>query len=196
MADLDLKCRCEKVQGRAVNVTPSNGNRAVCCCSDCQAFATHLGKAEDTLDEFGGTEIYQTTPSKLKITQGQDQLRCLRLREKGLLRWYADCCKTPVANTINANFAFVGLIHSFMDEPNPEAIIGPVRAYVQTQHAKGEPTYPKHHPKFPLGINLRIMRQLLIWRLQGKHKPSAFFDEEGRPISKPVIVNHLGSVDN
>lgn len=38
MADVKLKCSCGKVQGVATNVSPSNGNRIVCCCSDCQAF--------------------------------------------------------------------------------------------------------------------------------------------------------------
>ena len=68
MATLSLKCRCGEVSGSATDVTPASGTRVVCCCSDCQAFAVYLGAESDTLDEFGGTEIFQpvsytTSPS-------------------------------------------------------------------------------------------------------------------------------------
>ena len=189
MATINLQCRCGDVQGSAKDVTPSSGNRVICCCSDCQNFATHLGADETTLDEFGGTEIFQMSQSQLTIQSGHDKLQCLRLKKKGLLRWYTSCCNTPVGNTMSAGMPFVGVIHSFINEPNLEDVLGPVRAVVQTQDAKGEPTYPKHSAKFPLGITARIASKLLAWKLQGKHKPSAFFGDDGRPLVKPVILD-------
>ena len=189
MADLALSCQCGKVTGTAINVTPKNGNRVVCCCRACQEFAEHLKSAKQTLDEFGGTEIYQTSQSQVKIETGAEHLRCLRLTRKGLARWYTDCCNTPVGNTQNANVPFIGVIHSFWkDDGQRDQLLGPVIAYVQTQYAKGNPTHPKAAAKYPLGITLNIIRKMLTWKLTGKGKPTAFF-ADGKPIVKPLIVN-------
>ena len=115
MATLSLKCRCGEVSGSATDVTPSSGTRVVCCCSDCQAFAVYLGAQSDTLDDFGGTEIFQLTQSQFVIDQGMDKLRSMRLTKKGLLRWYTGCCNTPIGNTITAKMPLVGVIHTFID---------------------------------------------------------------------------------
>ena len=187
MSTVPLKCQCGAVQGTATNITPTSGNRVVCCCSDCQAFASYLGGESRILDEFGGTDIFQTTQSQLRISKGQDKLQGMRLSEKGMLRWYTSCCKTPVGNTINASMPFVGVIHSFMDLPDRDTVLGPVRAYVQTQYAIGAPSYPTHHKKYPLGITLRIISKILLWKLRGNQKPSVFFDESGRPNIAPII---------
>ena len=98
--EVPLKCSCGSVQGVARDVSPKTGNRLVCMCDDCQAYAHHLGRAEHILDRNGGTEVFQLTPSQLTLTEGREHLRCLRLKEKGLMRWYAGCCNTPVANTL------------------------------------------------------------------------------------------------
>ena len=90
---------------------------------------------------------------------------------------------------MKASIPFFGIIHSFMDVDNRSKTLGEVRAYCQTQDATAEVTHPKAHPKFPLGITLRILRQLLFWKIQGKHSPSAFYDKTGNPVSKPVVVN-------
>lgn len=190
MTTIALKCDCGTVRGTAKDITPDSGNRVVCCCDDCQAFAQFLGQEASVLDEFGGTEIYQTSQSQVSITQGRDQLKSLRLTPKGLLRWYAGCCNTPIGNTMNAKMPFIGIIHNFMDISDRNTTLGPVRAYVQTQHAKGTPDYPHHSAKFPLGITARIIRKILIWKIQGKNKPTEFFKDDGRPISKPLIAEN------
>ena len=50
------------------------------------------------VDPAGGTDIFQMPPGRVKITAGTDAMRCLRLSNK-VLRWYIDCCRTPIANT-------------------------------------------------------------------------------------------------
>lgn len=87
------------MRGVALNVRPSSGNRLTCMCDTCQAYAHHLGQADKILDQYGGTDVFQMTPSQLSITEGIENLRCLRLEGRGVLRWYAGCCNTPVANT-------------------------------------------------------------------------------------------------
>ena len=187
MTTVVLECRCGRVKGTATNITPSSGNRVVCCCKDCQQFAHHLECGDEVLDQYGGTEIYQTSQSQVDIQDGADQLRCMRLSAKGLLRWYTGCCNTPVGNTMNASMPFVGVLVVFMKDAQRESVLGPVRAYVQTQYATGHPDYPHMAEKFPLGITLRIMRKMLGWKLRGMHKPSVFFNNNGTPVSEPVI---------
>lgn len=187
--NIKLKCSCGAVQGVALDITPANGNRVVCCCDDCQRFANHLESKEKVLDAFGGTEIFQTSQSQVKINKGQEHLRCLRLSSKGLNRWYTDCCNTPIGNTLNAGLPLIGLIHTFMRiQGNRINTLGPVRAYVQTKHALGTPTYPKPSKGFPPGITLRMIRKIAQWKIRGMNKPSAFFDDDGQPIVEPVIL--------
>jgi len=138
---------------------------------------------------FGGTKIYQTSQSQLTIHEGHNELKCLRLTEKGTLRWYAGCCNTPIGNSVNASMPFIGVIHSFIDAADLADKLGSVRAHVQTQHAIGQPDYPHSAEKFPIGITLRIIRKILFWKIRGMHKPTAFFDSEGKPVSKPFIVS-------
>ncbi len=188
MATIPLKCKCGKVTGTATDVTPSSGNRVVCCCSDCQSFARYLGQESSTLDKFGGTEIFQMSQAQVNIETGHENLQSMKLTKKGILRWSASCCNTPVANTLSASMPFAGILHTFMDLPDRDSTLGPVRAYVQTQYATGEPDYPNHSAKFPLGITLRIVRKMLLWKLMGKHKPSVFFANDGKPVAQPVIA--------
>src|SRR5690349_6609340 len=128
--DIALKCKCGKLAGMARKVTPAGGNRIICMCDDCQAFAKFLGCSE-VLDAHGGTDIFQLRPSQLTFTQGKQQLRCIKLKEKGMLRWYADCCKTPVANMMaSAKVPFVGMPWVIMDHAQSgmsrDQALGPV----------------------------------------------------------------------
>ena len=102
------------MRGVASEVSPSAGFRVFCYCKDCQAFARFLARA-DVLDAAGGTDIFQMPPGRVKLTAGADALRCLRLSHKGVFRWYADCCRTPIANSAGQGFPVMGMIHSFMD---------------------------------------------------------------------------------
>ena len=79
------------MRGVASDLYPSTGFRFVCYCKDRQAFARYLDRA-DVLDPSGGTDIFQMPPGRVKFTAGTDAMRCLRLL---VLRWYADCCRTP-----------------------------------------------------------------------------------------------------
>ena len=90
---------------------------------------------------------------------------------------------------MSANFPFIGIVHNFMKiKGNHENALGPIRAYVQTKHALGNPTYPHSSKGFPLGITLRIIRKIAHWKMKGMNKPSAFFDDNGQAVSKPAIL--------
>ncbi|MEI2804964.1 MAG: DUF6151 family protein [Albidovulum sp.] len=107
-ADRSLACRCGAM--RWTIGAEAAGTHVECYCADCQTFARHL-KADDYLDAAGGTEVFQTLPHHVRFTQGAANLRLLRLSPKGLLRWYAGCCGTPIANSMpSPSFPFVGMI--------------------------------------------------------------------------------------
>ncbi|WP_419904857.1 DUF6151 family protein [Kiloniella sp.] len=189
MIEVALKCSCGQVEGTAHNISPQTGLRLVCHCDDCQAFANYLGREADILDACGGTDVFQTTPSQIEITKGHDQLRCVRLGPKGLFRWYTDCCKTPVANTINASLPFSGIVHNFMDDKGlRDNNLGPVRFSVMGKFAKdGSPLPRDTHDTFPLSIMLIAIPRMIKNKILGRHKPSPFFDKTGAPVCEPVI---------
>src|SRR6516162_5125147 len=139
---LPLRCRCGRMRGVASDVSPSTGFRVVCYCKDCQAFARFLERA-DVLDPAGGTDIFQMPPGRVKLTAGTDAMRCLRLSNK-VLRWYSDCCRTPIANTAaRPHFPLIGVVHSFMDHEahgrSRDEVLGPplCRIYERSAVARG-----------------------------------------------------------
>lgn len=186
MTDITLGCKCGKVQGVAEKVSSKVGNHLICYCEDCQNFAKALGN-EAVLDSNGGSDIFQLPPCKLKITQGKEQLRCLKLTPKGPNRWYTDCCNTPVANTFAAGMPLVGLLACFIANDKDKSALGEVRFYIQGQHAKGELADKNVHPKFPPKLIRTIMRQALWGKLLGRHKTSPFYDAGGQPVAQPDL---------
>lgn len=192
MTDIPIKCSCGKFRAQLNNAGPRHGCHVVCYCDSCQAFARYLGREDEILDQNGGSEIYQASPGRLEILQGQEQLACVHLTEKPTLRWYADCCKTPIGNTLNTNkLPFIGLLHSCLDASDSPAgldgLIGPVRARVNGDGAKGDTSGLRISKSAPLSIYWRFAILLLGTKLKGEHKKSPLFDHEsGKPIVRPV----------
>jgi hypothetical protein len=190
-ADLPLRCRCGHVRGVASDVSPSSGFRFVCYCGDCQAFARLLGRT-DVLNDAGGTDIFHLPPARVKITAGSDALRCLRFSAK-VLRWYVDCCKTPIANSAaDPRFPVTGLIHCFMDHAGDgrsrDAVLGaPVcRLYERSATAP----LPLDAPP-PPKVRMFLSRgsALIGWWWRGLARPNPFFDERSNaPRSVPRDV--------
>lgn len=191
--DIPLKCECGKVQGIGRNVDPSSGNRLACMCDTCQAYAHYLGKAGQILDQYGGTDIFQMTPSQLTISEGIENLGCLKITAEGVLRWYARCCNTPVANTVSSpKVPFVGVPHTFMDHEGHgrtrDQDLGPLLARTMGEYGIGELPADAHRG-IPLNIILRSLRLLLLAWLKGQSTPSPFFDAKtGEPILEPELV--------
>lgn len=179
------------LSGTALEVAPETGNRVVCYCDDCHAFACYLGR-NDILDVHGGTDIFQLTPAQVRITHGLDQLRVLRLTPTGLLRWYAGCCKTPIANTpTSARVPFVSLIHAFMDHAGDgrprDAVLGPI---IATGLARTAPDRPPADAALgvPLRVVLRNIRMIGLAWLAGKQQPSPFFDARRVVAREPTVL--------
>ncbi|WP_417319654.1 DUF6151 family protein [Emcibacter sp.] len=189
MAEVNLKCSCGQIRGTAWDIVPHAGTRVVCYCEDCQAYARHLGQAETVLDEYGGTDIFQTAPAHMTITQGKEHIRSLRLTPKGPFRWYAGCCRMPIANTGPAKLPFAGVITAFMDIPGDrDRVLGPVGWYLQGKYATKPLPPGRKIVDFPASLLVRLFWNIFVWKLKGLGKPNPFFDENGTPISKPEKV--------
>jgi hypothetical protein len=183
-----LRCRCNRLEG-ALTATHRAG-RAVCYCRDCQAFARFLGSAEHTLDPRGGTDIVATSPRYVRFVRGHEQLRCMSLSGKGLLRWYAGCCRTPIGNTPrNPKLHYVGLIRDCLAGTPAEidAAFGPAKVAINTDSANGkvDPT-----PVAAIAAVLKIMGNVCGSRLSGKFRVNPFFKAGStEPIAAPQVLS-------
>ncbi len=193
MADIGLECTCGKVKGVARNISPCTARRVICYCEDCQNFARKLDRADDVLNAFGGTEIFQMTPSQVEITHGKNHLRYLKLSKKGIYRWYTDCCKTPAGNMIGPKFPFLGIAHHFISKDDCcHKNLGPLRYSIMEKGAIKPSTIPpqempkaeRSSQKFPLSLMLKVFTRLFIDTLRGRNKPNAYFKADGTPISE------------
>lgn len=190
--NLSLKCLCGSFKAVAREVAPSRGTHVICLCDDCQTYAHALGRAKETLDHNGGTEIFQLTPSQLTITEGHQHLACLRLSERGLMRWFASCCNTPFANTLpNPKIPFAGmpvLMALTAGNKSPQ-VFGPVLGRIHSKYAVGKVT-EKISGKVPLLLILRTLRVMLMGKLRSHNKPNPFFDREsGEPAAIPRVLS-------
>ena len=86
--DLTLRCSCGEFEGVLRGASPENGTHGICYCNDCQAFAHFLGRATEILDDHGGTDIYQTSPARLKFTKGKDRVACVTLTPQAVTLVY------------------------------------------------------------------------------------------------------------
>jgi hypothetical protein len=183
-----LRCRCGKARGCIETVSKSNMH-IVCYCNDCRAFLTAIGRME-ILDEFGGSELFITSPSQLKLTAGLEGLQCLRLSEKGMLRWYSGCCNTPLANTLAASgVPFVAIHRAFIDLSNTD-VLGPTK-HVQARFALSSPPLKTESSK-SFATMWKIMVFLLNGRLRGAYKPNPLF-VDGKPVVTPRVLSDLES---
>lgn len=186
---IELGCRCGAVHGWSHGAEPKSVNRVICYCDDCQAFLHYLDRA-DLLDAHGGTEIVQTAPCSVQFDAGVDKIAGVRLSTKGMHRWFASCCKTPLGNTLTPSIPFIGMaLEVFRGAPEQarrDAVFGRVRGVMFTKFAVGSvPATPKEMGPVQL---IRVGALLLGWKLSGKAWPHPFFDRAtGRP-SCPITT--------
>jgi hypothetical protein len=184
--DLLLRCRCGAFQATVHDVDTRPALHAVCYCDDCQAFARALQRPEVLLPG-GGTDILQIRPNALTIDVGHEHLRCLRLSEKGLLRWHTGCCSTPVFNTLAASSVpFVGVLLTNAVDVERVPLPPPVR--ILGRFARGEPTAPVH-PKLPASLMLQTARFLAGGALKRASRPTPLFTATGEPVVTPRVLS-------
>ncbi|HEV7270856.1 DUF6151 family protein [Pseudoxanthomonas sp.] len=174
---LEVRCRCGKVQGTLEKRRAYA--RATCYCRDCQAYARHLGLPGVT-DAHGGTDIVATNPAGMAFTAGEEHIAGLCLRVGGLLRWYAGCCRTPLANTPrDGRLAYVGVVVACLpDTAAVDAAFGP-RGRIVLKAADATDDVAATPVALLFG-SLRIAADIAAARLR-RQTPSLFFDANGQP---------------
>jgi hypothetical protein len=156
------------------DAAPSTANRVICYCDDCQAFLHHLRRA-DLLDAHGGTDIIQIAPASLQFVGGEQRIIGLRLTPKGLYRWYASCCGTPLGNMVGPAIPFVGIVAQAFasDGQKPDDLFGPPIGAIYGRYAVGLA------PGAAAGLSARLVARALLmvlgWRLRGRAWPHPFF---------------------
>ena len=158
-------------------------------------FAYFLAQADRILDRDGGTEVVQISQGRLRFEAGGERLACMRLTPRGLLRWYAACCDTPIGNIpTNRHIPYLGLVHACLDfgatGRTPESLLGPIDCRVNAHDPKVRRRYAGAHRGIPAGTLVRVAYRVLGWRLRGDHRLSPFFDPtSGAPIVKPRVLS-------
>ena len=112
------------------------------------------------LDGAGGTDIFLMPAGRVKLAAGSDVVRCIHF-SKRVFRWYADCCRTPIANTAGPRFPVVGITNAFMDRAadgrsRDERLDAPL-CRIFEQSATG-PLPPSAPPPRSFGLSLFVSR--------------------------------------
>jgi len=189
---LALSCRCGNVRGTA-RIPRKRALRAICHCDDCQTYALHLG--DETIpnvvvDEWGGTEVLQGWPEHITLDAGHEHIRVTRLSPKGLLRFNASCCDTPMANLLdNPKLPFTGLVHTFIADDAKAQLddaYGRPMSRIQCRFAPTQP--PDGVPRAPAGLIAKAAKNMAVGKLKRGHRPHPFFDDDGQPVAQQVEV--------
>jgi hypothetical protein len=159
----------------------------VCYCDDCQAYAHYLGRT-DLLDAHGGTDIVQVAPASLSFDRGADRIVGLRLTPRGLFRWHASCCKTPLGNTLGPGIPFVGIVVQAFNAGGcrAEDVFGRPVAAAWSKYAIGG--LPEGAKEANVRLIARAMRLVLGWRLRGKTWPNPYFERATRKPNRPLSI--------
>lgn len=182
-----LRCRCGQLRGQVDSARVAA--RAVCYCKDCQAYGRFLDSG--VLDAAGGTEVAATLPAAVRFDAGLEHLACVSLDPKGLYRWYAGCCRTPVGNTPrDPRTSYVGLVRACLDATDAELdrALGATRCRVETQSAQAKVASSGLSTAWAV---CRIGTMILRARLGGGYRDNPFFRPQTSEPLKPVRVLSL-----
>lgn len=143
------------------------------------------------LDAAGGTDVVAVRPHQVTFIRGTEHLACMSLSERGTLRWYTSCCKTPVGNTPrDFRQSHVGLVHTCLGAGSEEldGVFGPVVMRVNSQGAKGK--IQSNSPALFLWAVLQYLASMSWSRLSGKYKRNPFFQmPQGIPLVQPYNLS-------
>lgn len=171
-------CQCGSVTAQISPTGPEKGNHLICYCNDCRAYARHLGQADRLLDEAGGTAIYQVMANQIKDLKGAEHLAFVQMTEDGVYRWYASCCNTPFANTLQtAKFPLAGMPTANLSDTEA---FGPIIAQVSTQEATT-----------PVGafgrerVMKRTLKKVALQKASAQWKKTPFFNAK---TDAPIVA--------
>jgi len=178
MSDVPFSCSCGAVKGTLSDASPRTGSHAICHCKSCRQGEVFAGSKDPAPNPV---TIFQTSPHRLHIAEGQDRIAVFSFGEKNLLRWYASCCGKTLFNTPrNPRISFVGISTDCLSDTDS---IGPVigRGFIPVAGGK---TRHEGLAKLIWGGLSRVV----VNRVTGRWRDTPLFDvSRGTPI-KPVQV--------
>lgn len=185
MSDVKMRCACGKVRGTAEGVAPDAVNHCYCYCHDCRAFV-HWLEQDALLDAWGGAHYVQLARARFRIDEGRSELACLRLSPRGLHRFYAACCKTPIANAM-PRVPFASLTVGTLELEGPESALLPEADVVHPGSAlRGPPRGSSG--RHTLRALARPGRLMAGWLARGLGQPTPLFDRSERASVEPRIL--------
>ncbi|MGI3184368.1 DUF6151 family protein [Nioella aestuarii] len=181
-ADISFACRCGAVTGTLHDVRPSEGTHVVCHCNACARSLALSGLTEEATD---GVDLWQTTPDRIDIATGIDHLAPVRLTPKGIFRWTAQCCDTPMFNTFaSPGIPFTGVLTRNLSDPAP---LGPVIAHGFVTGPDGKQRHQNGHR-----VIWRMLKRTVAAKLVGRGKQTPFFKADGSPIAPDKLAPKAG----
>lgn len=184
---MEIQCECGSFRAELTQFPKNTPGRLKCYCEDCQAFLHYL-KRVDLLDENGGTEVIPAYPADIRLISGKNVLKCVRLSQTGMFRFFTACCNTPIANT-DPKRPWAGVHRRMYTVKDPNKLdkeLGPVKSSIMGKYAKGTPP-PGTPQKFDFKGMVIVLPYLLKGMLLGKSNPSPFF-VDGEPIVVPLVL--------
>ncbi len=175
-----FSCSCGALHGHITAAGIQSGTHVVCFCHDCRAAQLYFGQP-DPLP--GPVDILQMSPEEIQIDDGAEHLALMQLSPKGMLRWYADCCKAPLATTSRTpKFPFAGFIVKRISDPSG---LGPIT----TQGFVPQPGGKQSHEKLRYAAAGLATRLVKSW-VSGSWKNTPFFDPETqKPVATATILS-------
>jgi len=180
-----FQCPCGGVRGELLH--SERALRGICHCKDCRAYSNHLGTSARTHDAHGGATFIATQAKHVRLCEGTQHLACLSLSERGLLRWYATCCTTPIASSLrNWKVPYVSLVHTCLTS-DPAAF---ERAFPRLQMRVNTGSATQTPPALVLKTFASLAKFIPAVGasgLTGAYKPNPFLTSEGEPVA-PITV--------
>lgn len=182
--NLPFSCLCSAISGTIRDVGPKNGDRIICHCRDCQAFAHFCAAADRVLDRHGGTDLYQARCASVQFDRGRGQLACVHLTDKPTLRWYCSDCRTPLFNTFAT--AKVPYVTTFLAncDPQQRELAGPVKGHLFVEDA---PDGHRLNNMKVLPLMLRVVKRMAMDVVSGDRRRAPLFDPQ---TLAPIVTPH------
>jgi len=176
---IPFACRCGAVTGQLTHVDPHDGTHAVCHCKSCRRAMEIAGLEEDAV---GGVDIYQTAADRVEVEYGAEHLVPMQFSpDKGIYRWHAACCDTPMFNTMKTPaFFFAGVLTRNLADITP---LGPVVMEGYVPDANG-----KQRHKNLKTLVWRLFKRAARARLSGRYRNHPFFAADRKPVAEPQLL--------
>lgn len=179
--DVTFSCGCGQIHGVLRDVSPKTGTALVCYCSRCRAAEVFLDQADPQDD---GVPLFQTTCDRVVFTAGANQMYAFSFEKRGLIHWYAKCCKVPLFNTTATPTS--GFVSVLVNRVSPKEPLGPIKAFLFQDNEGGKQVHKGLYHVIA-GATVRAIRM----RISGKWKNNPFFGKTRAPISRVHVLSDV-----